>query len=323
MEVVYMITANCRKKIIQRIKQQTRRLNKDNISRTIAYKTFYDAHPEIKWALLASAVSRNAGWSMTDLKGRLFQKGLSSDQQTWLFAMYERANWLIFSDAFPQLLLYSYSKRYGVPLFSLLNEFDVSAFMMKEWELFWNKMDQKRLMYALIINEQNTIQTPIIQNHWLKKNVFTAIPFLISDFFHFNTVVFPTLDGRLLGLSISNFTKAENRIKLGKMLGKLLFHPVYHTPCYHFLDLVPHTGSRFDMEKVLGIKKRTSPLLRACYPVAIHSLDEEKSDWFRKSSQVRHSFKDVQLPDDVDVTEWFHQKRKQLAALFAIKNWLK
>lgn len=317
-----MITASFRNKIINRIMQQTRRLNKDNISRTIAYKRFYDANPEIKWALLASAVSRNAGWSMTDLKGRLFQNGLSSDQQEWLFTIYERANWLIFSDAFPQLLLYSQSKRCGIPLFPMLDAFGVSAFMKKEWQLFWHKKDKKRLMHALIINEQNTIQTPIIQNHWLKKNVFAALPFLMSDYFHFNTVLFPTIDGRLLGFSISNFTKAENRIALGKKLGKLLFHPVYHTPCYQFLDLVPHTGSRHDMEKMMGRKIRSSPLLRTCYPVVIHSLDEEKKDWFRKSSQVRHSFKEVNLPDRVDLTEWYLKKRRQITALFAFKKWL-
>ncbi|MGG3642982.1 DUF2515 domain-containing protein [Bacillus gobiensis] len=317
-----LLTANCRHKVIQQIKQQTRRLNKDNISRTNAYKTFYDTNPEIKWALLASAVSRNAGWTMTDLKGRLFQKGLTSDQQTWLFTTYERSNWLIFSDAFPQLLLYSYSKRCGTPLFSMLGAFGVSAFMETEWQLFWHEKDKKRLMHALIINEQNTIQKPIIQNHWLKKNVFAAFPFLMSDYFHFNTVIFPTIDGRLLGLSINNFTKAEKRIALGKKLGKLLFHPVYHTPCYQFLDCVPHTGSRYDMEKMMGRKIRTSPFLRTCYPVVIHSLDEEKDDWFRKNSQVRHSFKEVNLPDQVDLTEWYQQKRRQLEALFAIKEWL-
>lgn len=317
-----MISAGARNKLIQQITQQTKRLNKDNISRTAAYKTFYDANPEIKWALLASAVSRNAGWSMTDLKSRLFQKGLSSDHRLWLFAMYERSNWLIFNDAFPQLLLYSQSKRHGIPLFSLLGALGVSAFMEKEWCIFWRYKDKERLMHALIINEQNTIQTPIIHNHLLKKKVFTALPFLLSDYFHFNTVLFPTIDGRLLGLSISNFTKTDNRITLGKKLGKLLFHPVYHTPCYQFLDLVPHTGSRYDMEKMIGKKRRTSPLLRTCYPVVIHSLDEKKRDWFRQRSKVQHAFKEVKLPDQVDLTKWYQQKRRQLEALFALKKWL-
>ncbi|UOK59912.1 DUF2515 domain-containing protein [Bacillus sp. OVS6] len=31
-------------------------------------------NPEIRWAFLASMVSRNAGYCMTDLKGTWFQK---------------------------------------------------------------------------------------------------------------------------------------------------------------------------------------------------------------------------------------------------------
>ncbi len=87
------------RKLLSRIERQTKSKNADNISRTNAYKAFYDRHPEIKWSLLASFVSRNAGWSMTDLKGSLFQLGLRERQQKWFFLAYERANWLIFSDA--------------------------------------------------------------------------------------------------------------------------------------------------------------------------------------------------------------------------------
>ncbi|MCY7784708.1 DUF2515 family protein, partial [Bacillus sp. S20C3] len=58
--------------LLSLIERQTKTKNADNISRTNAYKAFYDRHPEIKWSLLASFVSRNAGWSMTDLKGSLF-----------------------------------------------------------------------------------------------------------------------------------------------------------------------------------------------------------------------------------------------------------
>ena len=108
---------------------------------------------------------------------------------------YERANWLIFSDAYPQLLLYHWSKQLGQPLFHLLSSFGVSSFMKTEWERFWHERDQKRLMYALIINEQNTIQTPIIQNPLFKKNVFQTIPFQLCEWFHFNTVIFPTVEG--------------------------------------------------------------------------------------------------------------------------------
>lgn len=268
------------RKLLRRIERQTAVKNADNISRTNAYKAFYDCHPEIKWSLLASFVSRNAGWSMTDLKGSLFQLGLRESQQRWFFLAYERANWLIFSDAYPRLLLYHWSVKIGKPLFSYLQLLGVSQFMTEEWTRFWHERNTERLMYALIINEQNTIQTPIIQNPSFKKNVFGTIPFYLSDWFHFNTVIFPSSDGILYGVSAKRFSKTEERIKLGKQLSQLLFSPELFSSFYDFLHTVPHTGSRFDMEKMIGITKRTSPMLRTCYPELTHSLDGKKTDWF-------------------------------------------
>ncbi|MGV2470239.1 DUF2515 family protein, partial [Bacillus subtilis] len=89
------------------------------------------------------------------------------------------------------LLLYEWSKRCSKPLFHLLPYFSVSRFMSTEWERFWLKRDTERLLYALIINEQYTIQSPIIQNPLLKKNVFHSIQYLFSEWGHFQTVVFP------------------------------------------------------------------------------------------------------------------------------------
>ncbi len=69
-------------------------------------------------------------------------------------------------------------KKIGKPLFHHLHVFGVSQFMTEEWARFWHERNTERLMYALIINEQNTIQTPIIQNPSFKKNVFDTIPFI-------------------------------------------------------------------------------------------------------------------------------------------------
>ncbi|MGW8460165.1 DUF2515 domain-containing protein [Bacillus atrophaeus] len=307
--------------VLCRIDRQTKLKNADNVSRTNAYKSYYDRHPEIKWSLLASFVSRNAGWSMTDLKGSLFQLGLSDEQQKWFFLAYERANWLIFSDAYPQLLLYHWSKRVGKPLFQHLRVFHVSQFMQEEWTRFWRDQNTERLMYALIINEQNTIQTPIIQNPEFKKNVFGTIPFYLSDWFHFNTVIFPSSDGGLYGISSKHFSKTEERIKLGKQLAQLLFKPELFPSFYHFLHTVPHTGSRFDMEKMIGMTKRTSPMIRTCYPVFAHSLDGVKAEWFHGKIK-KGAFSAESLPKQVEVTDWYLQKKRQLYALFSIQHWM-
>src|SRR5690625_990593 len=142
--------------------KQTKKHNTDNISRTHAYLQYYLQYPEIEWALVASMVSRNAGWNMTDLYLSPFQQLFSKKELSKLFMTYERANWLIFSDAYPQLLIYSQSKLTKKPLFHLLKKFRVSLFMIEEWHHFWNYQDKERLVRSLIINEQNVIHSPVV-----------------------------------------------------------------------------------------------------------------------------------------------------------------
>ncbi len=149
-------------KIVTQIKRKTRKGNLDNISRTVIYQQFYQNFPEIQWAFLAALVSRNAGWNMTDLKSKWFQNMLSLRIRSQLFAIYERANWLIFEDAYPQLLIYQASRRLQKPLFSLLPQFGVSAFMVQEWQRFWKMGEIERLCTALIINEQQMLQKRLL-----------------------------------------------------------------------------------------------------------------------------------------------------------------
>jgi hypothetical protein len=113
--------------LLTAIKKTTDKLNIDNISRTQAYATFYHRYPEVKWAFLASMVSRNAGWNMCDLQGKNMKKALSKQTRDLLFLTYERANWLIFKDVFPQLLLYAVSRKKHVSYVHLLPYLNVSS----------------------------------------------------------------------------------------------------------------------------------------------------------------------------------------------------
>nr|WP_244927368.1 DUF2515 family protein [Priestia filamentosa] len=97
--------------IVDYIIKETEKANVDNISRTEAYYAYFKRHKEIEWAFLASMVSRNAGWNMCDLEGAYFSFALKKNLRKRLFLTYERANWLIFKDAYPQLLLYELSKK--------------------------------------------------------------------------------------------------------------------------------------------------------------------------------------------------------------------
>lgn len=307
--------------IVSHIVNTTKNKNYDNISRTKAYENFYQKHPEIKWALLASMVSRNAGWSMTDLQGNWLRKALSIEQRSLLFMTYERANWTIFHDAYPQLLLYEWSKKQKKPFFHLLKEFQVSRFMELEWLRFWHENKIDRLMTALIINEQNVIQHPIINNKKYKSHVFKTIPYKIQERFHFSTVVFPILNGRLFGFSVSNFNQLKNRINLGKRLAWLLFYAGLYEQFVTFSRIVPHTGSRYDYEQYFPEKrKRETPLLRTTYPIVSHTLDEKRKDWFH-GQNTEMWFKEKKIPNNYELTEWFKHKQDQLHLLTLLKEY--
>ncbi|WP_240688075.1 DUF2515 family protein [Pseudalkalibacillus hwajinpoensis] len=308
--------------IIKEIKKITATWNVDNISRTVFYNNFYNEHPEIKWAFLASMVSRNAGWSMSDLKGEWFPRVLEEDQLQHLFLTYERANWTIFHDAAPQLLLYAKSKESNESIMHYCRAFDVSEFMLEEWESFLLTRDEKRLMFALIINEQHVIEEPLLQHHLYAKKVFRSMVFTVQDWFHFSTVLFPTVKGSLYGLSVSGFRHTKNRIELGKKLGSLLFHPLYFKGFYHFSATVHPTGSRYDYERYMG-KRREGPMVRMVYPIIQHH-QEEKTNWYRGQRYVQKLLNtEVTLPDKIEVTDWYEGKRSQIRIGIEFENLLK
>ncbi len=269
------------------IRAQVRGHNKDNISRTMAYQGFFDLHREVRWSLLASLVSRNAGWNMTDLKGGILGDLLSRRCRDGLFMTYERANWTIFEDAYPQLLIYHYSVQAGTEMFHLLDEFQVSSFMKTEWTYFWKNGDIDRLVTALIINEQNLIQEPVILDP-VYRRVFTSPLFLVEDRLHFSSVLFPTLDGRLYGASVHGFRSLDNRILLGKKLYRILFHSDHFTDIMKWADTVEPRGSR--REYAEGTTGTSSPELRSVYDEVPHHLrgkrDWSKDGWSKKSGSI-------------------------------------
>src|SRR3954447_19404005 len=136
--------------IIRQIQDETNKKNIDNISRTEAYFTFFKKNPDIIWSFLASMVSRNGGWNMCDLRGSIFPELLTAMTRKQLFLTYERANWLIFHDVYPQLLVYQYSTKLNNQMFHLLPYFHVSTFIQKEWYRYWKENDKDRLTTSLI-----------------------------------------------------------------------------------------------------------------------------------------------------------------------------
>ncbi|MCC3358365.1 DUF2515 domain-containing protein [Bacillus sp. REN16] len=307
------------KEVIFEIQSKTIKGNIDNISRTKHYAKYYKRNKEIRWSFLASQVSRNAGWNMTDLEGEWYSKILRKNERKVLFHTYERANWLIFLDAYPQLLLYEYSKKLGKPLFHLLKMFSVSRFIEIEWEYYWGCRGGNRLVTAQIINEQNIIQKPVIEHPFYRERVFQRLYFNLQDFLHFSSVIFPTLEGRLFGFSVHQFTSLDQRIELGKKLASLLFHNGYYDLFKRFSNKVEHTGSRFDYERYVSERKfRNTPFLRTTYPIIKHKRFES-DDWY-KGKRKNKWFEEVELGDQIELTNWYLKKQKQMQAGILIEE---
>ncbi|KAA0550221.1 DUF2515 domain-containing protein [Bacillus sp. BGMRC 2118] len=303
---------NEEREIVEKIRKNTVKNNRDNISRTVAYAHYYERNPEIKWSFLASMVSRNAGWNMCDLAGEWYPRILSKEYRRRLFLTYERANWLIFSDAYPQLCLYEESKRNGKCLFHLLKFFSVSSFMEKEWNEFWKINEEERLMISLIINEQNLIQRPVINHPVYEHKVFKTWLFLLQDWLHFSTVLFPTRTGQLYGCSVHDFKHLSSRIKLGKRLAKVLFHPEVYSQLHEFSISVEHTGSRHDYEVFLDAeKKQDTPPLRDVFPVIHHHRHDYKG-WNASEKRIVKWLKPVRIPEQMHITDWYKDKQKQM-----------
>jgi hypothetical protein len=307
--------------MIQKIRIETAKKNLDNISRTQAYLDFYLEYPEMIWSFLASMVSRNGGYNMCDLEGDWFPRMLAPAIRKRLFLTYERANWLIFRDAYAQLLLYSYSTKKSTPMFHLLQFLDVSAFMEKEWKEFWKYGDKRRLMIALIINEQNVIQEPVIKEPVYKRRVFNTSMFSFEDHLHFSTVLFPTCEGELYGASVNGFKFISKRINLGKRLASILFHPRYYSSFLEFALNTEHTASRHDYEKYFQIhKKRDTPFLRSTYPIITHHF-RDQGDWYRQRKFHREWINpETKHRHPIHLTDWYKKKQKQLHALITVKE---
>jgi len=307
-------------KIISYIDRVVKYGNVDNISRTRYYYRYYEQNPEIEWSFLASMVSRNAGWNMTDLQGKWFPQVLSQSLREQMFFTYERANWLIFLDAFPQLMLHQLSKRYNTSFFHLLQHFNVSCFMQMEWQHFWQTNDRKRLMTALIINEQNVIQRPVVHHPFYKRQVLNSLPYVVQDWLHYSCVLFPTTKGELYGFSVHDFTDINERIELGKKLAWLLFHPAFHCGFRKFSEKTEHTGSRYDYQQYFRKPmERDTPFLRVAFPIVYHHRSDF-TDWYQGKRSIKKWFKPIRIPRKYHLTKWYKKKQRHLHAGIEILN---
>lgn len=313
--------------LVAQIRRQTAIANRNNVTRTQAYLDFYRQHEEVHWALLAHLVSRNGGWNMTDLKGEWLPVILDEAEIEPFFWMLERSNWLIFHDAYPQLLLYAEMKRRGTDLTALLAPLGVSVFMQPYWQEFLASGDSSRLTRALIVNEQQYIEQRVVHKPFTMNRIFSTYAFLAQSFFSLNQIVFPykehPTDKRLsiTGVNVHHFPDLVQRIAIGKTLYQLLFSDCDRLKKIRtFCTRIPHTGSRADYwphlftphrhsdqagkgyelrldgdQLIAGKPKLYSPSLQAAWADVEHA-PADGTDWFQDDKWHQEVEKTADLP---------------------------
>ena len=297
------------KKLVVEIREKTNSLNENNITRTKAYLDFYIHYPEVHWAFIAHMVSRNAGWNMTDLKGSFLSRLLRIKQSQSFFTFLERGNWLIFQDAYPQLLLYETTRKTGENLFHLLPHFHVSFFMEIIWQHFLKTSRSDLLTIALIINEQNYIQGRLLENTMYKKETIHTLEFQLQDLLSMNQLIFPYIGDekvQLLGDTLHFFESLPNRILFGKKLYKILFGE-QKNQIKKWAIQTAHTGSRKDFwphlfNDVNEMAPNTSfkPTIKNC------QLIPGSSRLF--SPKLTYAWPNVNH-DKAEVKDWYHNWR--------------
>ncbi|SDT43685.1 Protein of unknown function [Paenibacillaceae bacterium GAS479] len=317
--------------LVQRIRAETARMNRNNVTRTEAYRAFYLRRPEVHWALLAHMVSRNGGWNMTDLQGEWLPRLLDMSKRRCTFGMLERANALIFHDAYPQLRLYEESRRSGRSQLHLLPRFGVSVFMQPIWQQFLRTGDALPLTIGLIVNEQHFIEERVVQNPYYRRKVLNTFFFGMQSVLQLNQLVFPYGkdeggDPLVAGLILEDFSDLHERIEFGKRLYALLFGmPGVSKGVLAFVKAIRHTGSRSDYAPELFAQiRRGKPtvayqerlrggrLLPGAEPLYSPPLsavwsdrpfdDPDPGDWFKGPEDVLPYFRSLPTPERFELT---------------------
>lgn len=325
-----VITSQDEHMLINKIKKETIRHNLNNITRTKAYLDFFINHREIHWAFLAHMVSRNGGYNMTDLKGALIGDLIDNEKRKILFHFLERANALIFQDAYPQLLLYEESRKENKSFFHLLPAFQISRFMIPIWEHFLVHFNSKMLTLALITNEQHYVEKQLMSKKTTKESIFHTLTYILQEGMGLTYVAFPfkrypfLRSYSLTGIKIHEFSSVNERIIIGKKLYSILFSKLHFGSIYHFAHTISHSGSRSDYwPHIFTHNKRETE--KVFSPPLLHVWNQEthhftsRQDWFTQINQI-NGFEIELTGSHTDLTKGIKRDMTLLLTLGKIKN---
>lgn len=248
--------------------------NTDNVARTNSYLELYDYTcdhpPDLPWVLMAHLVSRNAGYLMTDLARRLARESGRTDQPgfpeaaTNLFLLLERANFLIFHDAWYHVLSHLLGRTDSAP------EGRTTQFVIGAWRRYVDALNEegtdgkpspaleRALVFDLVENEQNFIERRAV--HHERFGPARALIGLIESSGREKPIHLPLTEAEI---RVGSFVDLEHRIAAGRRIyDEVLADRDRREALRTWAQQHPHDGSR----AVYG--GRPGPPLREAWPVA-------------------------------------------------------
>lgn len=244
--------------------------NVDNVARTESYLELYAfsraSGTDLPWLLMAHLVSRNAGYMMTDLAlaiDRTRDAQLRASMTT-LFVMLERANYLIFHDAWHHVCAHLMGRT------RTLSSPRTPVFMCEAWQRYEAARDlrgitpdlERGLVMDLVHNEQHLIEQRVVQRRALRDGLDLL---RIAELFGLDRPLILPWPGDHRAaprIRVGRFASLPRRIATGQQLFDLaLADRASREQMFAWALRHPHTGSR----AVYG--GRVGPTLREVWPL--------------------------------------------------------
>jgi Protein of unknown function (DUF2515) len=236
--------------------------NADNITRTDSYLELYawtvEHGRELPWLLMAHLVSRNAGYLMTDLARSIDGKAGAADPALRgamenLMALLERANFLIFHDAWHHVLHHLLGRSGD------LTGPRTPRFMIDAWRRH-EQADQgeRALVLDLVHNEQHLIERRAVHHEALAPGLRLLQWIELSG--REKPLHFPLDDAP--AITVGGFAQVERRIAAGaRIFDEVLADRGRRAAVFDWARTHAHTGSR----AIHGGKP--GPTLREAWPI--------------------------------------------------------
>ncbi|HEY4121252.1 MAG TPA: DUF2515 family protein [Byssovorax sp.] len=237
--------------------------NADNTTRTASYLELYAVtrarQPELPWLLMAHLVSRNAGYLMSDL-ARTIDRGdavFSRASLEELFVFLERANWLIFWDAWHHVAMHllGRSRELGDRVAPLVRtiwpRYEGYAVHGVDAPL------ERALVLDLVQNEQE-----IIERYVVHAPAFPRARAMVTFFEAAKAerpIALPLSDARIV---VGGFLDLATRVDAGRRIfDEVLADRARRDAIFDWALARPHTGSR----AVAG--GRATPTIAEAWPI--------------------------------------------------------